>query len=80
LKILLAGSLKDNEKDIENLGLKYDEKLKILCVWVGIHDVGNDNWNPITTKIKQVLNLWSKRNLTIFGRTQIVKTLALAKL
>jgi hypothetical protein len=30
--------------------------------------------------VKQIFNLWSKRDLTILGRTQVVKTLALAKL
>jgi hypothetical protein len=34
-KILLAGSLKDNEKDLENLDLKCDEKLKIYTWCVG---------------------------------------------
>ena len=49
-------------------------------MWVGTCDVSNDNWLPIAKKVKQVLNLWGKRNLTIFGRTQIVKINALSKL
>ena len=37
------------------------------------------NFGIIEEKLNSVLNLWSGRNLTLFGRTQICKSLALPK-
>ena len=43
--------------------------------------VGNKiNFNEKLAKLKNVLNAWSSRHLTILGRIAIVKSLALAKL
>ena len=43
--------------------------------------VGNKiNFDEKLAKLKQVLNTWSGRHLTILGRIAIVKSLALAKL
>ena len=60
--------------------MKNEEKLKILGVWVGNEDTRDENWYPILNGVRKILNLWSMRDLSIFGRVQIVKTLALAKL
>lgn len=77
-KIILCGTLQDKENELENW--KIEDTLKILGVWVGNRDTSEENWNPILVKVRKVLNFWCMRDLTIYGRVQIVKTLALAKL
>ena len=38
------------------------------------------NLSRVKNHFNTVLNLWKNRNLTIYGRTEVVKTLALSKL
>ena len=58
-------------------GLKWVKKLRILGVYFsnGLLDVDTDNWKPKLDKLKQVLGLWSKRELSFFGRGMILKCL-----
>jgi hypothetical protein len=37
----------------------------------------DENFNPKTIKIKNILQLWKMRNLTPMGRVTVVKTLVL---
>jgi len=77
-KLLLCGSLRGKEDELE--GRQNEEKLKVLGIWVGNEDTRDENWYPILMGVRKILNLWSMRDLSIFGRVQIVNTLALAKL
>ena len=38
------------------------------------------NFDPILTKIKSCLNIWSQRHLSLFGKIEVVKTLAISRL
>ena len=38
------------------------------------------NIEPVINKIKHCLNIWSQRYLSLFGKIEIVKTLAISKL
>ena len=38
------------------------------------------NFNSKLQEIKTLLNVWSRRNLTPFGKITVIKTLALSKL
>ena len=40
----------------------------------------DENLNPIMDKIKVLLRIWSQRNLSLFGRIYIVKSLCISKL
>ena len=55
-------------------GLKWVKKLRILGVYFsnGLLDVDTDNWKPKLDKLKQVLGLWSKRDLSFLGRGMIL--------
>ena len=45
-----------------------NDKIKILAFTFGNIDVSADNWVPKIKKIKTVLNIWSKRKLTLHGK------------
>ena len=82
-KAMLTGTLKgSNEKNNCSVPLIFTDKLKVLGVWVGngLVDVNADNWDKVMEKIQNALNMWKMRNLSVFGRALIVKSLALSKL
>ena len=56
--------------------------VKILGVYVGYDKAlcEQRKWNDNILKLEHCLNIWQRRNLTIFGRSIIVKTLGLSKL
>lgn len=60
-------------------GIKWVVKMKILGIWFG-DEVRDENWVGKVDKLKGVLNRWSGRKLSIWGRVLIVKVLGLAKL
>ena len=75
--MLLGNSVRPslrNDTEIKNLEIK--NKVKIL----GVHFTYDScakrklNFGEIVTSIKQKLHIWRWRDLTIFGRIQIVKT------
>lgn len=44
-----------------------------------VFNVWDLNSNEILTKVKNTLNQWSKRNLSLSGRITIIKSLAVSK-
>ena len=78
--VLLSVNLRGSENEVKDLGLKIADRLKVLGVWVGNDDMSKENWNPLLSKVKKVLNLWSLRDLTVYGKVQVIKSLALSKL
>jgi len=38
------------------------------------------NWEDKVDNVEKVLNIWSKRNLSLFGKVKVLKTYALSKL
>ena len=62
-------------------GLKWVKKLRILGVYSsnGLLDVDTDNWKPKLDKLKQVLGLWSKRDLSFLGRGMILNVLGASR-
>ena len=64
----------------EDLGLKWVTRMKIL----GINLSANphemlENFDEKISEIESLLNNFSYRNITVYGRVQIVKALALSK-
>ena len=56
-------------------------KVKILGMWFSASEqCVDDNVAPVITNIKNTINSWSQRNLTIKGRIVITKTLLASKL
>lgn len=75
--MLLGNSVRSslrNDTEIKNLETKHSVKI------LGVHFTYDSrakrklNFDEIVTSIKQKLHIWRWRDLTIFGRIQIVKT------
>ncbi len=54
---------------------------RCLGVWVGKEKSTNEekNWNEKLCKLKTCLQVWKTRNLTIFGKTTVIKMLGMSK-
>ena len=59
------------ETPISALGTSFSHNYK-LCEW--------ENFTPKINKLKTVFNVWSQRDLSVYGRITIAKTLGLSKL
>ena len=79
---LLIGNLKNSNIE-EYMGISITNRLtKVLGIYIGNTQIQCEelNWNGKLNKIQNILNLWIKRNLTIFGKTVVVNTLCISKL
>ena len=80
-KAMWIGSAKNNET--KPLGFEsYKEPIKSLGINLSYKHENNDNLNFFIKiyKMDTKLNIWQTRDLTLFGRTMLVKTLGLPKL
>lgn len=74
------GSLRNSRE--KPLGIVWSEKsLRVLGVYVSYDETESNklNFDNKVCKAKQLLNLWSSRNLTLHGRIQIVKTFIISQ-
>ena len=82
-KAIWIGSLKNSEVRIcRNYNLDWTEGyFKILGVTftTEVFDIWDVNIPPIISKVQSLLQQWSKRRLTLFGRITVIKSLALSK-
>ena len=63
------------EKDT-SLDIRWNSvKIKILDLTFCYVDVSANNWDPKIQNIKTVLNIWSKRKLTLQGKVVAVNSL-----
>ena len=62
-------------------GFKWVNKLKILGVYFsnGLVNVDEDNWRCKLDKLKRTLGLWSKRDLSVLGRSIILNVLGASR-
>ncbi|KAK6188037.1 hypothetical protein SNE40_004305 [Patella caerulea] len=75
--VLAFGNLKTST---QQFGVSWVESQKILGVRFG-HDItADDNWGKICNNFQRVLFTYEKRDMSIFGRANIVKVLACSKL
>ena len=77
---ILLGSLKNSKKSVS--GISFTNKaVRCLGVYIG-HDYNEcylKNWTDKLDFFEQTLERWKKRQLTLFGRILILKTLGLSK-
>ena len=64
------------------LGIKWPKVLKILGVYVGYEPImlQQKNFTEKLIKIRKILNLWKRRDLTIYGKILVIKSFALSQL
>ena len=79
---LWLGSLKHLQLNCSKFGIKWPSQIKYLGIYVGHDKVHNDykNWDVKIQRLEQILETWSKRDLSLIGRVQIIKSLALSQL
>ena len=68
------GSRKNDTQSYFNITFK--SKLKILGIYYSSHTPASeleDNWTERIEKIKRIIHRWEKRNLSIFGKSHIIK-------
>lgn len=75
------GTLRDRPLNYEGIQFTNDP-VKCLGIYVGHNQAENYilNWTSKVKKIKDLLNSWKCRNLTIFGKCLVIKSLAISKL
>ena len=63
-------------------GIKWPEQLRCLGVYLGHNKLINvqKNFGEKVENIENTLSKWQQRDLTLFGRVQIIKTFALSKI
>ena len=80
-EIFWLGSLRQRKDSILNLKLS-DETVYALGVYFSYDEelATESNFFEKLPKLKKILNIWSYRDISIYGRVNIVKTLAISKL
>ena len=78
--IRLGTQARHNE-NIHGINLK-STPIKCLGIYIGIDSkqCNKLNWNGPIEQMELLLNTWKKRDLTIFGKITIIKTLCLSKI
>ena len=63
-------------------GIKWPEQLRCLGIYLGYNNQLNDkkNFDDKVEEIERILSKWGKRDLSLFGRIQIIKTFAVSKI
>jgi len=74
------GSYRDRKEKL--FGFKWSKVIRYLGIYIGYDKEETNKWNWINKleTFQKTLDCWRTRDMTIFGRITIVKTLALAKL
>ena len=82
IKIGLSEKLKYNLENEKNIVWQLEGKFKLLGIEydLDVEDFTNLNYEKKFKEYVKVLNSWSCRNLTIYGRICVIKSLALPKL
>ena len=81
-KILLFNEDKEYEEDIEKEGFNVVKEIKILGIIFSSIKTFNEipkNWEGKIKKVEGIFKAWTKRNLSILGKIQIVKTFELSQ-
>ena len=80
-KILRIGNIAPLTREILELGFEWVEEIKVLGVTIS-NDLGKitDNFIETEKKIDNMIKFWSKFNLTLPGRINVIKTFMLSQL
>ena len=76
------GREKDRQNNCTQFGIKWPNQIKYLGIYAGYNTELNDkkNWENRISRIKQILDSWKARELSIFGRIQVIKSLAISQI
>ena len=54
-------------------------RIKVLGVFIGSHNLDEDNWQPCITAVENILASWKGRSLSCRGRALVINALALSR-
>ncbi len=76
------GKDKQYQRTCSLFGIKWPKVMRCLGIYVGHDKLLNEklNWFDKLDEIRQLLSLWSARDLSIYGKVQIIKTFAVSQL
>ena len=80
---LWIGNLKHRQINCTLFDIKWPiEPLRCLGIYIGYDDVMKKtlNWDTKVESIRNLLNSWKQRDLTLFGKVVIIKQLAIPKI
>ena len=80
---LWIGNQKYRQHDCKVANIKWPTSpICYLGIYIGHNssDCYTLNWDKQITKLSNVLQMWKKRDLTLFGKIQIIKSLAISKI
>ena len=78
---LWLGQDKSRQKGCSLFGIKWPDQIRCLGLYVGYSKEKNNdmNWISKIEKIDCILNSWKKRDLSLLGKVQLIKTFALSQ-
>ena len=80
MQYYVVGPISEQER-LSLCGIEALAKVKILGVWFSATESCNeDNVSPVVKRIRNTVNSWSQRSLTIKGRIVVTKTLLASQL
>ncbi len=76
-----TGSFKNNEKEFNDICFN-KETIKCLGIYIGnnTHQCSEKNWESKLKNFEKIIESWKSRKLTLFGKVQIVNSLAISQL
>ena len=80
-QIMCTGSNLDNNIALRDI-CTITDNVNILGISLSCHKdkMISNNYHPVLENIRHSLNIWSQRNLSLFGKIEIAKTLAISHL
>jgi hypothetical protein len=79
---LWLGSIKNRQQNCTLYDLKWPrDPIRYLGIYIGhnIESCDTLNWSNKIINIEKALNLWKQRDLTFFGKVNIIKTVGISK-
>ena len=78
---LWLGQNKCRQKNCTLFGIRWPDQIRCLGIYIRYSTDKNIqmNWNCKIDKVENILESWSKRELSLFGKIQIIKTFALSQ-
>ena len=74
--IYRIGSCKESEAKKYCTKMRIEmEKINVLGIWISKRNVMELNYDPLITKIKAIFQSWSNRQLSLFGKINVINTL-----
>lgn len=78
---LWLGKAKNRQVNCQTCGIRWPDQLRYLGIYIGHSQSANTNknWLEKIDKVTEILDKWKQRDLSLFGKVQILKTFAISQ-